>query len=78
MADLVYRRSVEMATEILGSHEGVAQFLGTTADVVASWIAGSAEPPVAFLARLVELIEQHTVKAARTATAGRSRRDETT
>ncbi len=77
MADFAYRRSVEMAAAILGSQEGVAQFLGTTAELVASWIAGSAEPPVAFVARLVELIEQHTVKAARIATAGRSRRDET-
>jgi hypothetical protein len=76
MADVVYRRSVEMATEILGSQEGVAKFLGTTADVVAAWVAGTAEPPVSFVARLVELIEQKTVHAARTATAGRSRRDE--
>ncbi len=76
MADRVYQRSVEMAATILGSHERVAQFLGTTADVVASWAAGRADPPVGFLVRLVELIEQNTVKAARTATAGRSRRDE--
>jgi DNA-binding transcriptional regulator YiaG len=78
MADLAYRRSVEMAAAILGSQERVAHFLGTTADVVASWAAGTVEPPVAFVVRLVELIEQNTVKAARTATAGRSRRDETT
>ena len=76
MADLVYRRSVEMAAAILGSQEGVAQFLGTTVDVVASWVAGRAEPPGSFVVRLVELIEQKTVSAARTATAGRSRRDE--
>jgi hypothetical protein len=78
MADLVYRRSVEMAAEILGSHEGVAQFLGTTVDEVASWAAGTAEPPISFVLRLVELIEQKTVNAARTATVGRSRRDERT
>jgi hypothetical protein len=77
MADLVYRRSVEMAAEILGSHEGVAQFLGTTVDVVASWLAGTTEPPGSFVLRLVELIEHKTVNAARTATAGRSKRDET-
>lgn len=77
MADLVYRRSVKMAAEILGSHEGVARFLGTTVDTVAGWAAGTAVPPAGLLARLVELIEQKMVQAARTATAGRPRRDET-
>lgn len=76
MADLVYRRSVQMAAEILGSHEGVARFLGTNLDVVRSWVAGTAEPPLNLVLRLVELIEQRTVNAARIATAGRSRRDE--
>ena len=76
MTDLVYRRSVEMAAQILGSHDGVAQFLGTTVDVVAGWVAGTAEPPASFVVRLVELIEQKTVNAARVATVDRSRRDE--
>ena len=65
-----------MAAAILGGREGLAQFLGITVDVVASWLAGSAEPPLAFVARIVELIEQKTVNAARTATAGRPRREE--
>jgi hypothetical protein len=66
-----------MAAEILGSYEGVAQFLGTTVDAVAGWAAGTTEPPLNFLPRLVELIEQKLVNAARMATASRSKRDET-
>lgn len=77
MGYMVYRRSVEMAVEILGSHDAVARFLGTSLDVVGSWAAGTAEPPLKYLVRLVELIEQRTVNAARTATASRSKRDET-
>jgi DNA-binding transcriptional regulator YiaG len=71
-----YRRSVELATEILGGHEAVAKYLGTTPDMVASWAAGSSEPAVNFLLRLVELIEQKTVAAARAATVVRRRKDE--
>lgn len=76
MADVLYRRSVLMAAQILGSHEGVAQFLGTSVDVVAGWAAGTAEPSASYVVRLVELIENKTVNAARTATVGRSKRDE--
>ena len=73
MADRVYRRSVQMAAQILGSNEGVARFLGIKVNVVASWLAGTAEPPASYVVRLVELIEQHTVNAARTSTVGRSK-----
>jgi hypothetical protein len=66
-----------MAAEILGGHEEVARFLGTSLEAVGSWASGQAEPPRSFLTRLVELIEQKTVHAARTATASRSKRDET-
>jgi ribosome-binding protein aMBF1 (putative translation factor) len=76
MADSMYRRLVQMAIEVLGSQQDVAQFLGTTVDVVESWAAGTAEPAFDSVVRLVELIEQKKVSAARTATAGRSRRDE--
>ena len=73
----VYRRSVEIAATILGSRDAVARYLGTSLDVVENWAAGTAEPPLKYLSRLVELIEQRTVNAARTATASRSKRDET-
>ncbi len=73
MADLVYRRSVQMAAQILGSQEGVARYLGIQVEVVASWLAGTAAPPISLVLRLVELIEQRTVSAARTATVGRSK-----
>jgi hypothetical protein len=77
MSKSVYRRSVDMAAEILGSHEAVATYVGTTPEMVSSWAAGSAEPALNFFLRLVELIEQKTVNAARSATVVRSRRDET-
>lgn len=76
MGYIVYRRSVEMAAEILGGHEEVARFLGTSLEAVRNWVSGRAEPPLNFVMRLVELIEQKTVSAARTATASRSKRDE--
>ncbi len=78
MGYIVYRRSLEMAAEILGGYDEVARFLGTNPEAVGSWASGSAEPPLSFVLRLVELIEQKTVNAARTATASRSKRDETT
>jgi predicted transcriptional regulator len=78
MGKTVYRRSVEMAGEILGGNEAVAKHLGVTTDEVRSWAEGKTEPAIALFLRLVELIEQKTVKAARTATVVRSRRDEAT
>jgi len=72
----VSRRSVQIATEILGGHEAVATYLGVTVEDVTSWIQGRTEPAFALFLRIVELIEQKTVSAARTATVVRSRRDE--
>ena len=77
MAKSVYSRCVDMATEILGGQEAVATYLGATPEAVASWASGAAEPALDFFLRLVELIEQKTVNAARSATVVRSRRDET-
>jgi len=77
MAKSVYSRTVDMAAEILGGQEAVASFLGTTPETVASWAAESAEPALDFFLRLVDLIEQKTVTAARVATVVRKRRDET-
>ena len=74
MAFIVYRRSIEMAAEILGGHDEVARFLGTSLEAVRSWASGRAEPPLKCVMRLVELIEQKTVSAARTATASRFNR----
>jgi hypothetical protein len=74
MGYLVYRRSVDMAAEILGGHDEVARFLGTSLEAVRSWASGRAEPPLKCVMRLVELIEQKTVNAARTATASRFNR----
>lgn len=76
MEKSVYPRSVEMAAEILGGQEAVATYLGTTPDTVASWAAGNSEPAVDFFLRLVDLIQQKTVTAARLTTVVRSRRDE--
>jgi predicted transcriptional regulator len=76
MAKAVYRRSVEMAAEILGGNDAVANYLGVTADDVLSWLDGKSEPAINFFLRLVDLIEQKTVNAARSATVVRSRRDE--
>jgi DNA-binding transcriptional regulator YdaS (Cro superfamily) len=76
MDKTVYRRSVEMAAEILGGQEAVAQHLGVETTMVASWLSGASEPAINFFLRIVDLIEQNTVKAARTATVVRSRRDE--
>jgi hypothetical protein len=76
MAKAVYRRSVEMAVEILGGNDAVAKYLGVTADDVLSWLDGKSEPAINFFLRLVDLIEQTTVNAARSATVVRSRRDE--
>jgi len=77
MAKNVYSRTVDMASEILGGQEAVASYLGATPEMVASWATGAAEPALDFFLRLVELIEQKTVFAARSATVVRSRRDET-
>lgn len=77
MAKAVYQRSVEMAAEILGSNDAVAQYLGVNPADVLSWLEGRAEPAVNLFLRLVELIEKQTVNAARTATVVRSKRDET-
>ena len=77
VAKSVYSRCVDMATEILGGQEAVATYLGATPEAVASWASGAAEPALDFFLRLVELIEQKTVNAARSATVVRSRRDET-
>ena len=76
MAKSVYCRCVDMATEILGGQEAVATYLGATPEMVASWAAGSSEPALNFFLRLVALIEEKTVNAARSATVVRSRRDE--
>jgi DNA-binding transcriptional regulator YdaS (Cro superfamily) len=65
-----------MAAEILGGQEAVAQHLGIAPDLVASWMTGATEPAIDLFLRIVDLIEQNTVKAARTATVVRSRRDE--
>jgi hypothetical protein len=78
MAKAVYQRSVEMAAEILGSHDAVAQYLGVNPAEVLSWLEGKAEPAINLFLRLVDLIEKQTVSAARTATVVRSKRDETT
>ena len=76
MAKAVYQRSVEMAAEILGSNDAVAQYLGVNPAEVLSWLEGRAEPAINLFLRLVELIERKTVNAARTATVVRSKRDE--
>jgi len=76
MAKAVYQRSVEMAAEILGSNDAVAQYLEVNPAEVLSWLEGRAEPAINLLLRLVELIERKTVNAARTATVVRSKRDE--
>lgn len=76
MGKTVYRRSVEMAAEILGGNDAVAEYLGVQPQDVLSWTAGETEPATKVFLRIVELIEQKTVKAARTATVVRSRRDE--
>jgi hypothetical protein len=77
MAKAVYQRSVEMAAEILGGSEAVARYLGVNPAEVLSWLEGRAEPAINFFLQLVELIENKTVSAARTATVVRSKRDET-
>lgn len=76
MAKAVYQRSVEMATEILGSNEAVARYLGVNPAEVLSWLEGRAEPAINFFLQIVDLIEKKTVNAARMATVVRSRRDE--
>jgi hypothetical protein len=76
MAKSVYCRTVDMAAEILGGQDAVASYLGATPELVASWAAGQSEPAINFFLRLVDLIEQKTVAAARSATVVRSRRDE--
>jgi hypothetical protein len=76
MAKNVYSRTVDMAAEILGGQEAVATYLGATPEMVAAWATGAAEPALDFFLKLVELIEQKTVNAARSATVVRSRRDE--
>jgi len=77
MAKAVYQRSVEMATQILGSSDAVARYLDVNPAEVLSWLEGRAEPAVNLFLRLVDLIERKTVDAARTATVVRSKRDET-
>lgn len=77
MTKPVFRKSVEMAVEILGGNDAVAHYLGVTPEDVVSWLAGTAEPAVNYFLRMVDLIEESTVKAARTATVVRSRKDET-
>lgn len=77
MSKAVYQRSVEMATQILGSNDAVARYLGVNPAEVLSWLEGRAEPAINLFLRLVELIERKTVDAARTATVVRSKRDET-
>jgi hypothetical protein len=77
MAKAVYQRSVEMAAEILGSNDAVAQYLEVNPAEVLSWLEGRAEPAINLFLRLVDLIEKKTVSAARTATVVRSKRDET-
>ena len=76
MGKLVYRRSVEMAAEILGGNQAVAHYLGVAPDDVLSWLEGKTEPATKFFLRLAELIEQKTVNAARAAAVVRSRRGE--
>lgn len=76
MAKPVYQRSVEMAAQILGGHDAVAEYLGIAPEMVANWAAGHSEPAVNFFLRLVELIERKTVEAARSATVVRRRKDE--
>ena len=76
MAKAVYQRSVEMAAEILGSNDAVANYLGVNPAEVLSWVEGRAEPAINLFLRLVDLIERNTVSAARTATVVRSKRDE--
>lgn len=76
MAKAVYQRSIEMAAEILGGNDAVARYLGVKPADVRNWVEGSAEPAINLFLRLVELIEQKTVNAARTATVVRSKRDE--
>jgi hypothetical protein len=76
MSKAIHQRSVEMATEILGSSEAVARYLGVKPAEVLSWLEGRAEPAINFFLKLVDLIEDNTVRAARTATVVRSRRDE--
>jgi hypothetical protein len=76
MAKAVYQRSVEMATQILGSNEAVARYLDVNPAEVLSWLEGRAEPAISLFLRLVDLIEKKTVDAARTATVVRSKRDE--
>jgi DNA-binding transcriptional regulator YdaS (Cro superfamily) len=76
MAKAVYQRSVEMAAEILGSNDAVAGYLGVNPAEVLAWVEGRAEPAINLFLRLVDLIEQSTVSAARTATVVRSKRDE--
>lgn len=65
-----------MAAEILGGPDAVAKHLGIAPDLVTCWLSGAAEPAIDLFLRIVDLIEQNTVKAARTATVVRSRRDE--
>jgi predicted transcriptional regulator len=74
MARSIYARAVESAAEILGGEEAVATYLGATPEMVASWAAGQSEPAVKFFLRLVDLIEQQTVKAARSSAVVRSKR----
>jgi DNA-binding transcriptional regulator YdaS (Cro superfamily) len=76
MAKAPYQRSVEMAAEILGSHDAVAGYLGVNVSEVLSWLEGRAEPAINLFLKLVDLIERNTVSAARTATVVRSKRDE--
>lgn len=71
-----YRRSVDMAVEILGGSEPLARHLGVSLEEVRDWVQGKTEPAAALLQRIVDLIESSTVSAARTATVVRSRRDE--
>lgn len=66
-----------MAADILGGNEALAKHLGVTTEEILSWIEGTTQPAMNLLLRIVELIEANTVKAARTATVVRSRRDET-
>jgi predicted transcriptional regulator len=77
MAKAVYQRSIEMAAEILGGNDAVARYLGVSPADVLSWLEGRAEPAINLFLQLVDLIEEKTVSAARTATVVRSRRDET-
>lgn len=76
MGKPVYQRSVEMAAEILGGRDAVARYLGVNPNDVLSWLEGRTEPAISLFLRLVDLIEEKTVTAARTATVVRSRKDE--